>query len=255
MIILKSQQEIELMRKSGELTFLVLEKLKQACSPGVTTRDLDNIAYDFIVTSGALPSFKGYKGGPGVKPYPASICASINEEVVHGIPDDRVLKSGDIVSIDVGVYLNGYHGDAARTFPIGEVSQQAQKLIDVTRESFFRGIQKARKGYRILDISGSIQDFVEDNGFTVVKDFVGHGIGRKMHEAPQIPNYRTPERGPRLQEGMTLAIEPMVNAGDYAVRILNNKWTVVTSDNSLSAHYENTIAVTKDKPLVLTLEE
>lgn len=255
MIILKSQREIDLMRRSGEVTFLALEKMRQACKPGVTTLDLDRIAYDFIISNKGQPSFKGYRGGLGIKPFPASICASVNNEVVHGIPDGRVLKSGDIISIDVGVYMDGFHGDAARTFPIGDISPDAQRLIDVTEESFFRGIKKARRGFRIVDISGEIQDFVEENGFSVVRDFVGHGIGRRMHEPPQIPNYRTPERGPRLQEGMTLAIEPMINEGGYFVKILDNKWTVVTADDSLSAHYENTIAIGKDEPLILTLAE
>ncbi|MCX7914432.1 MAG: type I methionyl aminopeptidase [Thermodesulfovibrionales bacterium] len=252
MISIKSKAEIELMKKSGEILAQALEKMKESVKPGVTTGELDRIVEDFIRSNGAIPSFKGYKGLPGAVDYPGSICASVNDEVVHGIPGLRELKDGDIISVDIGVYLNGYHADAARTFPVGNISEEAQKLIDVTRQSFYEGIKHAVDGNRIIDISIAIQDYVENNGFSVVREYVGHGIGKEMHEAPQIPNYRTRERGPRLQPGMTLAVEPMVNTGKYFVKLLENKWTVVTADGSLSAHYENTIAITDAEPIILT---
>lgn len=241
------------MRRAGEVVALAHEKLKELVKPGVTTLELDRVVEELIRKAGAVPSFKGYESAfPGAKAYPASICASVNEEVVHGIPSLRMLKDGDIISIDIGACLNGYHGDAARTFAVGSIDEKAEKLINVTRQSFYEGIGKAVSGNRILDISSAIQDYVEGFGFSVVREYVGHGIGREMHEAPQIPNYRTRERGPRLEPGMTLAIEPMVNEGDYRVKVLGNKWTVVTADGSLSAHYENTIAVTDDEPVILT---
>lgn len=253
MITVKSKKEIDLMRKCGEILALAHEKVREAVKPGVTTQDLDRIAEEFIRKSGAIPSFKNYEGLPGAINYPASICASVNDEVVHGIPGLRELKTGDIISIDIGVYLNDFHTDAARTYPVGKVSAEAERLIKVTRESFFEGIKHAVRGSRIIDISSAVQDFVEKNGFSVVREYVGHGIGREMHELPQIPNYRTRERGPRLEPGFTLAIEPMVNQGSYNVRLLENKWTVVTADGSLSAHYENTIAVTDAEPIILTM--
>lgn len=252
MISIKSNHEIDLMKKAGYVVALVLEKMNKNIKPGITTGELDRIVEEIIVKNGGIPSFKGYSSPMASWDFPSSICASVNNEVVHGIPGLRELKNGDIISIDVGVYLNGYHGDAARTFAVGNISDNAKKLIDVTRESFFRGILFAIDGNRIIDISTAVQDYVEENGFSIVRDYVGHGIGREMHEPPQIPNYKTKERGPRLKTGMTIAIEPMVNEGDYPVRIVNNKWTVVTSDGSLSAHYENTIAITKKEPVILT---
>lgn len=240
------------MRKAGELVAIAHEKIREAIKPGVTTLELDRIAEEFIRKNGAIPSFKGYRGLSGAIDYPASICTSVNNEVVHGIPGLRVLKSGDIISIDIGVCLNGYHSDAARTFPVGKISEEADRLIRVTTESFYEGIKHAVKGNRIIDISAAIQDYVEKHGYSVVREYVGHGIGREMHEPPQVPNYRTRERGPRLEPGMTLAIEPMVNQGKYHVKLLDNKWTVVTADGSLSAHYENTIAVTDGEPIIMT---
>lgn len=252
MITIKSSAEIELMKKAGEIVALVHEALREAVKPGITTIELDRIAEKIIRDKDAIPSFKGYKGLPGAIDYPASVCTSVNDEVIHGVPGNRELKSGDIISIDIGVNFGGVHADAARTYAVGEITEHARRLIRVTEESFFKGIENAVEGKRLSDISEAIQDYVESNGFSVVRDYVGHGIGREMHEAPEIPNYRTPIRGPRLQKGMTLAIEPMVNAGDYHVRLLDNRWTVVTADGSLSAHYENTIAVMDGEPLILT---
>lgn len=252
MISIKSKSEIEKMKKSGEIVATAFEKLKEVIQPGITTGELDRIVEEHIRKSGAIPSFKGYKGIGGAIDYPASICASINHEVVHGIPGLRVLKNGDIISIDIGACMDGYHGDAARTFAVGEISQEAIRLIEVTEKSFYEGIKHAIIGNRIVDISTAIQQVVESSGYSVVRDYVGHGIGKEMHEPPQIPNYRTRQRGPRLEEGMTLAVEPMVNEGEYMVKLLENRWTVVTVDGSLSAHYENTIAITNAKPLILT---
>lgn len=252
MILVKSQKELDIMRKAGELVALAFDKIRQSISEGVTTAELDRIAEEFIRSKGAVPSFKGYPGLPGAKDYPASICASINNEVVHGIPGDRKLKNGDIISIDIGVYYQGFHGDAARTFGVGSISEKASLLIEVTRQSFYEGIRFAVNGNRIYDISSAIQDHVEKFGFSVVRDYVGHGIGKNLHEEPQIPNFRTRQRGPRLMPGMTLAIEPMVNEGACNVKLLDNMWTVVTQDGSLSAHYENTIAVTENEPIILT---
>jgi methionyl aminopeptidase len=252
MIVIKSDQEIDVMRKAGEITAITFEKLENAIMPGITTYELDKIAEEVIRSYSAIPSFKGYKNATGGINYPASICTSINDEVVHGIPGHRKLKEGDIISIDIGVYYKGFHADAARTFPVGTISGNAEKLIKITKESFFEGIKFAVKGKRISDISGAIQDYVEKNGFSVIRDYVGHGIGREMHEAPQIPNYRTRERGARLEKGMALAIEPMVNEGNYQIRLLDNDWTVVTLDGKLSAHYENTIVITENEPVILT---
>lgn len=252
MVTIKSKNEIEMMKKSADILAQALEKIKEAVKPGVTTSELDRIAEEFIRKSGAEPSFKGYKSPlSGAIDYPASICASVNNEVVHGIPGLRMLKKGDIISIDIGVYYNGYHSDAARTYAVGDISCEAKALIDVTRQSFYEGIKHAVSGKRVFDISAAIQDYVESFGYSVVRDYVGHGIGREMHEDPQIPNYRSRERR-RLEAGMTLAIEPMVNEGRYDVKLLDNKWTVVTADGSLSAHYENTIVVTDNEPIILT---
>jgi methionyl aminopeptidase len=241
------------MKIAGEILALAHEKVREAIKPGITTQELDRITEEFIRKNGGVPSFKGYKGLQGAIDYPASICASVNNEVVHGIPGLRVLKDGDIISVDIGVYINGYHSDAARTFPVGKISESAERLIKVTQQSFFEGIKKAVQGNRIVDISIAVQEYVEKNGYSVVREYVGHGIGTEMHEMPQIPNYRTRERGPRLESGMTLAVEPMVNEGSYFVKLLDNKWTVVTTDGSLSAHYENTIVVTNAEPEILTL--
>ncbi len=246
MITIKSTQEILNMREAGRIVYDTHELLKKSIQPGVTTQELDNIAEQYIRSQGATPSFKGYNG------FPASICASLNSEVVHGIPSLNKVKDGDIISIDIGAMYKGYHGDAARTYPVGSISEEAKRLIQITKDSFYEGIKNAVEGKRLSDISSAIQKYVEAHGYSVVRDFVGHGIGQKMHEEPQIPNYGNPGRGPRLRAGMTLAIEPMVNMGEYYVKTLPNKWTVVTQDGSLSAHYEHTIAITKAEPEILT---
>lgn len=254
MISIKSKNEIDLMRKAGEVVALAHKKVEEAIKPGITTAEIDRIVEEVIRKNGAIPSFKGYKCPyPDGIDFPSSICASVNNEVVHGIPGLRELNNGDIISIDIGACLNGFHGDAARTFAVGEISPEAQKLIDATKQSFFEGIKNAVEGNRIVDISSAIENYIVSCGYTVVREYVGHGIGREMHEEPQIPNYRSRERGPRLQRGMALAVEPMVNEGTYRVELLNNKWTVVTADGKLSAHYENTIALTENEPVILTL--
>ncbi len=244
---IKSDRELELMRAAGRIVAETFEKLKEVIKPGITTKELDRIAEEFIRNSKGIPAFLGYSG------YPASICTSINEEVVHGIPSRRVLKDGDIVGIDIGAIYDGYCGDAARTFEVGNVSEKAKKLIKITKESFFTGIKMAIEGNRLQDISHAIQSYVESNGYSVVRDLVGHGIGKNMHEEPQVPNFGVAGKGPRLMAGLTLAIEPMVNEGRYHVKTLSDGWTVVTSDGSLSAHYENTIAITTDSPEILTM--
>lgn len=247
MIILKNDSEIDLMRKAGRIVGETLLLIEENIRPGITTAELDRLAEEFITKQGAKPSFKGLYG------FPASLCISVNEQVVHGIPGSYKLKEGDIVSVDCGAELNGFHGDAARTFAVGVVSEQAQKLINITRECFFKGVEKAVIGNRLTDISHEIQQYVEAAGFSVVRDYVGHGIGRKVHEDPEVPNFGRPGRGPKLQQGMVLAIEPMVNIGEYHVKTLGDDWTVVTADGTLSAHYENTIAILPDGPEVLTL--
>jgi methionyl aminopeptidase len=246
MIILKSGREIEYMKDAGRIVAESHAELKKALHEGITTKELDQIAEDYIVKQGASPSFKGYCG------YPASICASINEEVVHGIPGLRKVESGDIISIDIGAELNGFHGDAAVTLPIGEVTDEIQTLLSVTEESLNKGIEQAILGNRLSDIAHAVQAHVEKNGFSVVRDYVGHGVGRDMHEEPQVPNFGKPGRGPRLEKGMTLAIEPMVNVGTYKVETLADKWTVVTQDRKASAHFEHSIAITEEGPLILT---
>ncbi|MDI3533678.1 MAG: methionyl aminopeptidase [Thermosediminibacterales bacterium] len=246
MITIKSERELEFMREAGKIVAYALKELEKAIEPGITTAELDLLAEKTIRKMGALPAFKGYKG------FPASICSSINQEVVHGIPGLRYLKNGDIISIDIGAIYHGYYGDAARTYPVGDVSKQALKLIEVTEKCFYEGMKYAREGNRLTDISHAIQTYVESHNFSVVRDFVGHGIGRQMHEDPQVPHFGRPGRGPRLLSGMTLAVEPMVNAGSYHVRVLGDNWTVVTVDGSLSAHYENTIAITDGEPEILT---
>ncbi|MDH8679804.1 type I methionyl aminopeptidase [Fusibacter bizertensis] len=247
MIVIKTSKEIELMQESGRIVALAHEEIKKAIKPGITTGELDAIAEAVILANGATPSFKGYHG------YPASICASVNDQVIHGIPGEVILKEGDIISIDIGAFKNGYHGDAARTHPVGKVSDAALELIKVTEESFFEGLKYCKVGYRLSDVSHAIQQYAEERGFSVVRDFVGHGIGRQMHEDPPIPNYGAPGRGPRLEKGMALAIEPMINSGDFKVRVLDDEWTVVTKDKSLSAHYENTIIITDGEPELTTV--
>ena len=247
-VTVKSEKQIALMREAGRLLAITHEELHKALKPGMTTLDIDRLGEEIIRDFGCVPNFKNYNG------FPASICVSINDEVVHGIPTDkRVLKEGDIVSLDAGLIYKGYHSDAARTWGVGEISAEAQRLIDVTRESFFKGISFAKEGNHLHEISAAIQDYVEGNGFSVVRDLVGHGIGTHLHEDPEIPNFRTKGRGIRLRAGMTLAIEPMVNAGTWEVAYEDDDWTVVTDDGSLSAHYENTILVTKDGCEILTL--
>ncbi|KEI95462.1 type I methionyl aminopeptidase [Clostridium botulinum] len=248
MIIIKTDSEIEYMVKAGKVVAEALDTLEKYVKPGISTGELDRIAEEIILGRNAKPSFKGYYG------FPASICASVNNEVVHGIPNkDRILNEGDIISIDCGAILNGYQGDAARTFPVGNVSEEAAKLIEVTKNSFFKGIEKAKVGNRLTDISAAIQEYVESYGLSIVRDYVGHGIGKNMHEDPEIPNFGRPGRGPKLSKGMCLAIEPMVNIGDFNVKVEPNKWTVVTVDGSLSAHYENTVAILDDGPKITTL--
>jgi methionyl aminopeptidase len=249
-IVLRSKAELERMRAAGRLVGEVLTELSAQVAPGVSTADLDVLAEKLMLDAGGIPAFKGYHG------YPASICASINDEVIHGIPSGRrLLKDGDIISIDVGVSLNGYFGDSAVTVPVGQVSEHAARLLRVTEESLYKAIDQVRPGSRVSDIGHVVQHHVESNGFSVVREFVGHGIGQKMHEEPQVPNYGEPGRGPRLSEGMVLAIEPMVNAGQPAVKVLSDGWTAVTRDGSLSAHFEHTVAVTASEPWILTSRE
>jgi len=246
MIILKSPAEIEAMRRAGRVVALAHQRLAQEIQPGMRTKDLDALALEVLKQEGAIPSFKGYHG------YPANICVSVNEQVVHGIPGDTVLREGDIVSVDIGAIVDGYHGDSAWTYPVGEVDDATRELLRVGEGALYAGIEKAQPGNRLSDISHAVQTYVESRGFSVVRDFVGHGIGRSMHEAPQVPNFGPPNRGPRLKPGMTLAIEPMVNAGGHEVVILSDRWTVVTLDGSLSVHFEHTVAITEDGPQVLT---
>ena len=252
MIKLKSPREIELMRRAGKITAAARRLAGKMVTPGVTTREIDKAVYDFIISQNAVPSFLNYSG------FPNSACISVNDEVIHGIPGKRVIRSGDIVSIDVGATKDGYIGDCAETFVAGEGSEEARELIAVTRQSFYEGIKFARVGYRVSDISRAIQNYVEKNGFSVVREYVGHGVGSNMHEPPEVPNYvKTPRSGPdpRLVAGMTLAIEPMVNAGTEKIRVLADRWTVVTKDGRLSAHYENTILITGNEPEILTVSE
>jgi methionyl aminopeptidase len=249
-IVCRSAAELDKMRAAGRLVGEVLAELSALVAPGVTTAELDEAAEQRIRKAGAIPAFKGYHG------YPATICASINEEVIHGIPSGRrILNEGDVISIDVGASLDGYYGDSAVTLAVGQVSEQAATLLRVTEESLYKAIERARPGGRISDIGHAVQRHVEAYGFSVVREFVGHGIGQRMHEEPQVPNYGEPGRGPRLSEGMVLAIEPMVNAGKPAVKVLADGWTAVTRDGSLSAHFEHTVAVTADGPWILTARE
>ena len=249
MIAIKNERELVLMRQACKITAAARALAGEMVRPGVSTKQIDKAVHDFIVSQGAKPSFLHYNG------YPASACISVNETVIHGIPDGRVLKEGDIVSVDVGALYKGFHGDCAATFPCGAISAQAQKLIDVTKQSFFEGIRFAKRGHRVSDISHAIQTYVESNGFSVVRSFVGHGVGAQLHEEPEVPNFGAAGRGPRMIPGMTLAIEPMVNAGTHEVRILRDGWTVVTTDGKLSAHYENTVLITDGEPEILTVTE
>ncbi|MFT8347430.1 type I methionyl aminopeptidase [Clostridium saccharoperbutylacetonicum] len=247
MIIIKNHEEIAIMRKAGRIVGETLLLLEKEVKPGITTANLNRMAEEFITKHGAKPSFKGLYG------FPSSLCISVNEQVIHGFPGSYVLKEGDIVSIDCGASFDGYHGDAARTFPVGNISVEAHKLIDITKESFFQGIKFAKIGNKLTDISHEIQSYVEAAGFSVVRDFVGHGIGLRVHEDPNVPNFGKSGRGPKLVEGLVLAIEPMVNIGTHKVKTLKDGWTVVTADFSLSAHYENTVAILSDGPEILTL--
>jgi len=246
MIILKSRMELDVMREAGRIVALTHQELAKAIKPGVTTKELDELAETFIRSKGALPSFKGYGGFPG------SICTSVNEELVHGIPGKRTLQEGDIISIDIGACLEGYHGDSAWTYAVGKISEEDQRLMRVTEESLYKGLEKAIPGERLSDISHAIQVHAEAAGFSIVREYVGHGVGQSLHEDPQIPNYGPPGRGPRLKPGMVLAIEPMVNAGERYVRTLEDNWTVVTVDGKNCAHYEHTIAITEDGYEILT---
>ena len=246
MIYVKSSAEIAKMKVSGRIVYDTLCEVEKHIQAGITTKELDQIARNYILSQGAKPSFLNYNG------YPASICASINEVVIHGIPSSRKLKDGDIISIDVGAVKDGYHGDAARTFTVGNVSLEAKRLIDVTKQSFFEGLKFARHGERLGSVQAAIQKHVEENGFGIVRNYCGHGIGKAMHESPEIPNHGTAGRGIRLVKGMTIAVEPMVTYGSYATTVLNDGWTVVTMDGSLSAHYENTILITDGEPELLT---
>ena len=249
MITIKNERELESMRQACKITAAARALAGEMVRPGVSTKAIDQAVHDYIVAQGAKPSFLGYNG------FPASACISVNSTVIHGIPGGYTLKEGDIVSIDVGAYYKGFHGDCAATFACGAISAEAQRLIDVTKQSFFEGIRFARKGNRVQDISRAVQAHVESNGFSVVRSFVGHGIGRQLHEEPEVPNFESSRRGPRLIPGMTIAVEPMVNVGSHAVKILKDGWTTVTSDGKLSAHYENTVLITDGEPEILTVTE
>lgn len=247
MIIVKSKKEIDLMREAGRVTARAHDAVKRNIKVGMTALELDEIVRDVILANNAIPTFYGYMD------FPKNICCSINDEVVHGIPaDDIIIKDGDIVSVDIGATLNGYVGDQARTYLVGNVSEEAKKLVEVTRESFYRGLEYVKEGYRIVDVGAAIQEYAESFGYGVVREYTGHGVGQNMHEDPSVPNYRTRMKGPRLQRGMTIAIEPMINQGTHRVHTLDNEWTVVTDDGKLSAHYENTVAVTDGEPVILT---
>lgn len=249
MIVLKTSREIGLMRQAGRISSRALKLAGEAVEPGVSTAEIDRIARKYIESQGAKPSFLGYEG------YPATACISVNDQVIHGIPGHRILKQGDIVSIDIGAYLDGFHGDNAWTFACGDVSREAQALMDATRESLFAGIAQALAGHRIGDIGSAVQSYVEARGYSVVRQFVGHGVGASMHEAPEVPNFGTPGRGVRLLPGMTIAIEPMVNAGTKDVIVQKDGWTTVTADGKLSAHFEHTVAITSNGPVILTLPD
>ena len=249
MIAIKNARQLDAMRQACKITAAARALAGEMVRPGVSTRQIDKAVHDFIVAQGAKPSFLGYHGFPG------STCISVNSTVIHGIPGSYVLREGDIVSVDVGAYYKGFHGDCAATFPCGNISAEAQRLIDVTKQSFFEGIRFATRGHRVSDISHAIQTYVESNGFSVVRSFVGHGVGAQLHEEPEVPNFGAAGHGPRLLSGMTLAIEPMVNAGVANVQVLKDNWTTVTADGKLSAHYENTVLITDGEPEILTVAE
>ena len=249
MIAIKNERELNVMRRACEITAAARALAGEMVRPGVTTKQIDKAVHDYIVSQGAKPSFLGYHG------YPGSACISVNNTVIHGIPGGYTLRDGDIVSVDVGAYYKGFHGDCAATFACGTISDEAEKLIEVTKQSFFEGIRFAKRGHRVSDISHAIETYVESNGFSVVRSFVGHGVGAQLHEEPEVPNFGAPGRGPRMIPGMTLAIEPMVNAGTHEVRILKDGWTVITADGKLSAHYENTVLITDGEPEILTVTE
>lgn len=247
MILIKTPNQIRSMRRAGEVVARVLQRMAECVAPGVTTSQLDAIAEEVIAANRAIPAFKGYRG------YPSTICASVNEEVVHGIPGGRVLAEGDIIGIDVGATVDGFCGDAAATFPVGAISRDSQRLLDATRRALEIAIEKCVVGNRVGDVSHAVQSYVESQGYSVVRDLVGHGIGRSMHEDPQVPNFGPPGVGPRLRPGMTLAIEPMVNVGGFEVEVLENGWTVVTMDGKRSAHFEHTVLITESGPEILTV--
>lgn len=249
LISIKSPQQIACMRKAGRLAAGARSLAGSMVTPGVTTREIDDAVRHYIKKNGAKPSFLGYGG------FPASACISINDEVIHGIPSSRRLEEGDIVSIDVGAFIGGFHGDCAATFPVGKISDEAKRLIEITQQSFWEGMKFAQEGNRLGDVSSAIGDFIEANGYSVVRDYVGHGVGAKLHEAPEVRNFGKAGHGPRLSAGMTLAVEPMVNVGGYAVKVLEDKWTVKTADGSLSAHYENSILITDGDVEILTVTE
>lgn len=247
MVVLKTGRELSVMKEACRISAGALDLIGKAVEPGVTTAELDRIAEQYILKEGATPNFKNYQG------YPATACISINHEVIHGIPKkNKVLRAGDIVSVDLGAKFGGYHGDNAATFAVGDISADAKRLIDTTRESLYEGIKMARAGGRIGDISSAVQQYVEARGYSVVRDFVGHGIGTNLHEAPEVPNFGNPGRGIRLLPGMTIAIEPMVNAGKPEVKVMPDGWTVLTKDGSLSAHFEHTVAITNEGPIIMT---
>ena len=250
MIVLKTRRELDLMREACRISANALKEAGKAVEPGVSTKEIDDVVRNYIRKQGASPSFLGYGG------FPASACISVNNVVIHGIPSKKqILKSGDIVSVDVGAFIGGFHGDNAYTYACGDISKEARALLDATKESLYEGIKQAKAGNRIGDIGNAVQSYAEARSYSVVRDFVGHGVGAKLHEDPSIPNYGTPGRGVRLMPGMTIAIEPMITAGDYAVKVLDDDWTTVTADGSLAAHFEHTIAITSKGPVILTLPD
>lgn len=249
-IIIKSHREIELMKEAGRILAITHEEIRKIIKPGISTYDIDKLGEEVIRSYGCVPSFLNYNG------YPASICTSVNDEVVHGIPSkDRILQEGDIISLDAGVIYKGYHSDSARTYPVGKVSEKAERLMKVTKESFFEGLKMCRDGNHVNDISKAVFDYITARGYSAVRDLVGHGVGASLHEAPEVPNFTRPRKGPKLRAGMTIAVEPMINIGTYEVEWLDDDWTVVTTDGELSAHYENTILITEGDPVILSQAE
>lgn len=249
-IIIKSHREIELMKEAGRILAITHEEIRKIIKPGISTYDIDKLGEEVIRSYGCVPSFLNYNG------YPASICTSVNDEVVHGIPSkDRILQEGDIISLDAGVIYKGYHSDSARTYPVGKVSEKAERLMKVTKESFFEGLKMCRDGNHVNDISKAVFDYITARGYSAVRDLVGHGVGASLHEAPEVPNYTRPRKGPKLKAGMTIAVEPMINIGTYEVEWLDDDWTVVTADGELSSHYENTILITEGDPVILSQAE